>query len=121
MARAGPRCRAREIRGPEIQETLKILLFSLVVISFAGSSHSQLVLDDVADEFESDQIKAGDTASEPTDPYTKMLQWGVDNMDKSSVAEQARAIREAIIFFSVHFFLFSLFTSEACTDLNSDG
>ena len=101
------------------QRFKKILLFSLFVISFAGSSHSQLVLDDVADEFESDQIKAGDTASEPTDPYTKMLQWGVDNMD--SVAEQARAIREAIIFFSVHFFLFSLFTSEACTDLNSDG
>ncbi len=76
----------------------KFLSFSLLLlISFAGVSRSQLVLDDVADEFESEPTKVSDATSEPTDLYTKMLQWGVDNMDKSSVAEQAKAIREAIL------------------------
>ena len=52
----------------------------------------QLVLDDVADEVEGQQHSS--VPGEPTDPFTKMLQWGVDNMDRSSIAEQAKAIRE---------------------------
>ncbi len=67
---------------------LFVFIFSLAVYGVS----SQLVLDDIADEFEEtvDNI----AKSEPTDPYTKMLQWGVDNMDQASVAEQAKAIRE---------------------------
>jgi hypothetical protein len=76
----------------------QFLSFSLLLlISSVGVSRSQLVLDDVADEFESEPTKVNSAASEPTDLYTKMLQWGVDNMDKSSVAEQAKAIREVIL------------------------
>jgi hypothetical protein len=64
---------------------VNLFIFSLAVYGVS----SQLVLDDIADEFEDNVVK-----SEPTDPYTKMLQWGVDNMDQASVAEQAKAIRE---------------------------
>ena len=75
---------------------MKILIFVslFVVLGFAGIARSQLVLDDVADEFEPEQIQSGSAGREPTDPYTKMLQWGVDNMDRASIAEQAQAIRE---------------------------
>jgi hypothetical protein len=67
------------------------LIFSLAVYRVS----SQLVLDDIADEFEETVENVAKT--EPTDPYTKMLQWGVDNMDRASVAEQAKAIREVQI------------------------
>jgi hypothetical protein len=65
-----------------------LLIFSFAVYRVS----SQLVLDDIADEFEETVDNVAKT--EPTDPYTKMLQWGVDNMDRASVAEQAKAVRE---------------------------
>jgi hypothetical protein len=64
------------------------LVFTLTVYC----ASAQLVLDDIADEFEETADNAA--KKEPTDPYTKMLQWGVDNMDRASVAEQAKAVRE---------------------------
>ncbi len=72
----------------KLRNAFSILIFFLAV--FRASS--QLVLDDIADELE--EAMGNVAKTEPTDPYTKMLQWGVDNMDRASVAEQAKAIRE---------------------------
>ena len=86
-------------------------LFTTVIICscIAQISISQIVLDDVADEFESNPSESGSVSSEPTDPYTKMLQWGVDNMDRASVAEQAQAIREVNDYhYRLRLLLFSL-------------
>jgi len=58
-------------------------------------SRSQLILDDVAEDDE-DLSQGGHPHpnQEPSDPMTKLLQWGVDNTDKNSLAERAKAIRE---------------------------
>lgn len=60
----------------------------LVCLSLA---RSQLVLDDVAED---DELLEQRPPKQPTDPMTKLLQWGVDNTDPNALAERAKAVRE---------------------------
>ena len=68
-------------------------LVSLTTLLCCTLVCTQLVLDDLPED-SVDELAQGGASREATDPYTKILQWGVDNMDRSSVAEQAKAIRE---------------------------
>jgi len=67
------------------------LFLALVVVA-----RTQLVLDDIVEEQEQAPMVRGEGrgADGITDPTTKLLQWSVDNMDHSAVAERAKAIRE---------------------------
>mmetsp|Transcript_11420 Transcript_11420/g.17984 ORF Transcript_11420/g.17984 Transcript_11420/m.17984 type:complete len:389 (+) Transcript_11420:97-1263(+) len=65
--------------------------FALLLVLLV-TARAQLVLDDVV---EPDDVQDPDAKQqEATNPLTRMLQWGVDNTDKDSLAERARAIRE---------------------------
>jgi hypothetical protein len=52
---------------------------------------AQLVLDDGDD---SDEGQVQNERRIPTDPMTRMLQWGVENSDLSDFAQKAKLIRE---------------------------
>ncbi len=72
---------------------LKWLCYAGLIICIIQCCFGQLVLDDIAEDVE-EHPASSEKQRQASDPYTSMLQWGVDNMDRDSVAEQAKAIRE---------------------------
>ena len=72
---------------------VQVALAVFLLLCFTHS-RSQLILDDVAEDDEDLSQPQPPAHPEPTDPMTKLLQWGVDNTDKNSLAERAKAIRE---------------------------